>query len=419
MLLRFFETLHESVRRFHPPSGRPVRLYVCGPTVYDRAHVGHARTYLYFDIVRRFLEVEGVRVRHVMNTTDFEDKITERASRLGIPWRTLARREERTFFRDLERLGVELPQATPRASDSVGPIIQAIRRLEKLGLVERRDGALVYLPRPNVCHRNFAVGHALGPHLVPEPGAPPPPADGTASAFVLWRTQEPPAPSWPSPWGRGAPGWHVECYVMAKRLLGLPVDLHGGGTDLIFPHHFTENEIACELDGTLFSRSFLHLPFVTQNGRKMAKSTGNLVPLSEALEAGSDALRWYLLGTPSTERLAWTSEGFEEAAQSAEWVRATLSSAVPSGAGGSLPVSELRALRKGVHRDVADRIGVDRAISRLEGYAERIDGRANGRYPRGSRREVLREIEGIDRLLGTHLAAGTPSSRRRPARRSG
>jgi cysteinyl-tRNA synthetase len=419
MLLRFFETLHENVRRFHPPSKRPVRLYVCGPTVYDRAHVGHARTYLYFDIVRRFLENEGARVHHVMNTTDFEDKITTRAAALGIPWRTLARREERSFFRDLTRLNVELPQATPRASDAVVPIVQAIRRLERLGLVEKRDGSLIYIPPRNMCHRNFPVGHALGPHLVPEPGAPPPPADGTASAFVLWRTQEPPAPSWPSPWGRGAPGWHLECYVMAGRLLGLPVDLHGGGMDLIFPHHFTENEIACALDGTLFSRSFLHLPFVTQNGRKMAKSTGNLVPLSETLEAGPDALRWYLLGTPSTDRLAWTSEGFADAVRRARWVGRTLARAVPDGSGGSLSVAELRGVRRGVHRDVADRIGVDRAIGRLEAYARRIDGRADGRFPRGSRPEVRREFTTIDRLLGTHFASGAAAPKKGRARRSG
>lgn len=419
MLLSFFETLHEGVRRFHPPEDRPVRLYVCGPTVYDRAHVGHARTYLYFDIVRRFLEAEGRRVRHVMNVTDFEDKITARAAALGVPWRTLARREERDFFRQLDRLGLERATAAPRASAFVPEMIRAIRRLEKMGLVERSEGTLVYAPPRNVCHRNFPVGHALGPHLVPEPGAPPPPEDGTASAFVLWRPQPPGAPSWPSPWGRGAPGWHLECYAMADQLLGLPVDLHGGGADLVFPHHFTENEVALTLDGSLFSRSFLHLPFVTQDGRKMAKSTGNLVPLAEALdEGGADAVRWYLLGTSSTERLDWQPEGFAQAARNSRWVHATLASAVPNGAGGSLPIPELRTLRRGVAHDIADRLGVDRAIGRLEAYAKRIDGRANGHYPAGSRREVLQELGAIDRMLGTTLAPSARPATRGRARRS-
>jgi cysteinyl-tRNA synthetase len=418
MLLRFHETLHDTVRRFHPPTDRPVHLYVCGPTVYDRSHVGHARTYLYFDIVRRFLGSQGLRVRHVMNITDFEDKITARANALGVSWRSLARREERGFFRDIARLGLLPPTDAPRASEYVPGMIQAIRRLERAKLVERTDGAVVYAPPRNVCHRNFSEGHGFDSHLVPEPGAPPPQDDGTASRFVLWRPQEAPAPRWPSPWGRGVPGWHLECYAMAHRLLGLPVDLHGGGTDLIYPHHFAENEVAMTLDGALFSRSFLHLPFVTQNGKKMAKSTGNLVPISTALDRGGpDALRWYLLGTPVTERLEWTSAGYAEATTSSEWVRRTFAAAVPGGAGGSLAVGGLAELRAGVHRDVADRLGVDRAIGRIESYAQSIAGRADGRYPRGSRSVVARELRAIDALLGTRLAPVT-GGRTARARRS-
>jgi cysteinyl-tRNA synthetase len=356
----------------------------------------------------------------VMNITDFEDKLTARATALGIPWRTLARREEHRFFADLGRLGLEPATSVPRASEFVPDMIRAIRRLEKMGLVERTDGTLVYSPPSNVCHRNFPVGHALGPHLVPEPGAPPPPEDGTASAFVLWRPQSAPAPSWPSPWGRGSPGWHLECYVMADRLLGLPVDLHGGGADLVFPHHFTENEVAMSLDGSLFSRSFLHLPFVTQDGRKMAKSTGNLVALGAALDqAGPDAVRWYLLGTSSTERLDWTARGFSDAATRVGRVKSALSAAVPNGSGGSLPVTELRALRRGVHRDLADRIGVDRAIRRIERYAKKVESHADPRFPRGSRTEVLGELRAIDRLLGTQLAPTSGRVTRGRARRSG
>ncbi|MCI4327463.1 MAG: cysteine--tRNA ligase [Thermoplasmata archaeon] len=420
MLLSFRETLHDTVRRFHPPARGPVRLYVCGPTVYDRSHVGHARTYLYFDVVRRFLLAEGRRVRHVMNITDFEDKLTARAAALRVPWRTLARREERGFFDDLGRLGVLPPTDAPRASDYVPEMVKAIRRLEKAKLVERAGGDLIYAPPRNVCHRNFSEGHGFDAQLVPEPGAPPPPDDGTATRFVLWRAQEPPAPRWSSPWGMGAPGWHLECYAMAHRLLGLPVDLHGGGTDLIFPHHFTENEVAMTLDGTLFSRSFLHLPFVTQNGKKMAKSTGNLVPLAEALdEGGRDGLRWYLLGTPVTERLEWTDGGFRRATARVERVRHELRAAVPSGAGGLVPVAGLRQLRTRVHRDIADRLGADRAIGRLEAYAAALASRADPRYPRGSRAAVNRELVAIDSLLGTRLSGVSDRPTNRPARRAG
>ncbi|HEV8049602.1 MAG TPA: cysteine--tRNA ligase, partial [Thermoplasmata archaeon] len=139
MFLSFHETLYDTVRRFRPPTDRPVHLYVCGPTVYDRAHVGHARTYLYFDIVRRFLLSQGLKVRHVMNITDFEDKITARASVLGVGWRGLARREERRFFDDLDRLGLLPPTEAPRASEYVPEMVKAIRRLERAKLVERRE----------------------------------------------------------------------------------------------------------------------------------------------------------------------------------------------------------------------------------------------------------------------------------------
>jgi cysteinyl-tRNA synthetase len=419
MFLTFHETLEDRVRQFRPPTGRPVHLYVCGPTVYDRSHVGHARTYLYFDLVRRFLVSEGRTVRHVMNITDFEDKISARAAALKTTWRALARREERRFFDDIARLGILPPTEAPRASDYVPQMIAAIRRLDRAKLVDRKDGALVYAPPPNVCNRNFSEGHGFDAHLVPEPGAPLPVDDGVASRFLLWRPQEAPAPRWPSPWGPGVPGWHLECYAMAHRLLGLPVDLHGGGTDLIFPHHFTENELAMSLDGVLFSRSFLHLPFVTQNGRKMAKSTGNLVPIATALDAGGpDALRWYLLGTPVTERLEWTSAGFDDAIDRFRRVHRTLRAAVPDGAGGSLPVAGLQALRQRVHKDVADRLGADRAIRRVESYALRVAARADGRYPRGSRTVVRAELQAIDALLGTHLAPGGARATKRRARRA-
>jgi cysteinyl-tRNA synthetase len=310
------------------------------------------------------------------------------------------------------------PTDRPRASDYVPAMITAIRRLDRAGLVDRQGSTLLYAPRRNVCTRNFPLGRDLESHLVPDPGAPPLPSDGTAAGFVLWRPQTVPGPVWSSPWGRGSPGWHVECYVMARRLLGLPVDLHGGGADLKFPHHFTENEVTCSLDGTLFSRSFLHLPFVTQNGQKMSKSTGNLVPISDALaDADSDSLRWYLLGTPSTERLEWTPQGYARASSHSRSVRAAFRQAIPDGAGGTASVSGLRALRRGVTHDVADQIGVDRAIQRIERYATDLARRPNARYPKGSRSEVRRELAGIDRLLGTHL--GAPTATARSARRSG
>ncbi len=420
MDLTFRDSLSGERRPVPRPTRGPLALYVCGPTVNDMAHVGHGRTYAYFDIVRRFYRDEGVAVRHVMNITDFEDKITARARSLGLSWRTLARREEARFRADLAALRLLSPHLTPRASTFVPEMIRLIRRLEKLGRIVR-DGDSWYYRTPEPHNpRNFPVGAELAKHAVPEPGETVEALDLVNRDFLVWRQQEPPAASWPSPWGNGAPGWHLECFSMAERHLRIPVDLHGGGNDLLFPHHYAENEIALALYDTPFSRHFLHTAFVTEDGRKMSKSIGNLVPLRAALdEAGPDALRWYLLSRPYNTRLEWDGRGLETARREFEFLRTMLRTAIPDGAGGGLDPAELKALVERVKLHIADGFAVERAFGEVRLYAERLGHDASGRFERGSGPSVRALLRRLDRLTGLSFGNGTRPISSRGGRRSG
>ncbi len=398
------DTLTGKRQRLPRPRGRPFGLYVCGPTVYNASHVGHARTYLFFDVLRRTLEADGYRVRHVMNITDFEDKIDQRAIDLGTTWRALARREERAFVADLESLDIRLPHERPRASDYVRRMVDVVRRLERTGRVRRQGDEWIYEAPARPAAENFSAASELAAHAVVEAGLPrPDPA--TAREFMVWRRQEPPRASFPSPWGRGIPGWHLECFSMAERLLALPVDLHGGGRDLIYPHHYAEMEIAFALADRPIARRFVHTALVFQDGRKMAKSTGNLVPVRAAVAAvGAGALRWYLLGTPYSQRLEWDAGNLARARDDYERARRTVSDSLSDGAGGPVPAARFARLAREVARDLDADLGTDRAIQRLRAFTEQLAARANGRVANGDRRRAIAAVRAIEDRLGIPLA---------------
>ncbi len=405
MGLTFRDSRDGRLRPLAIPTDRPVAMYVCGPTVYDAAHVGHGRTYLYFDLLRRVLLDRGIPVRVVRNLTDYEDKVTWRAEQLGVGWRPRARREERLVRDDMDRLGLRRVDWEPRASEFVPQMIRAGRRLERTGRVEHRGDTWVYCP-PAPSGRNFAVGDDFAAHMVPEPGHDPAPEGERAREIVVWKNQHSPYANWSSPWGSGAPGWHLECYAMAERYLGIPVDLHGGGMDLIFPHHYAENEIALALDDALFSRRFLHPGFVTQLHRKMAKSRGNLVSLREAMERlGADGVRWYVLGSaPYHRRLEWQPAEADRAAEEWREVRSRLRAAVAPGAGGSLAVKQLEGLADRVRDRIEEGFAVEGAIAEVRSYAAEVGAAGWAHLARGEAVRGRRAIRRIDRLLGCSIA---------------
>jgi cysteinyl-tRNA synthetase len=379
-------------------------MYVCGPTIYARAHVGHGRNYLYFDLLRRYFRDQGQPVRHVMNITDFEDKVTERAISLGLTWRELARREERRFLADFRRLGLLPADDTPRASAFVSDMIRYAEALTKTGRTSWDGDELYFEPDSASDARNFPVGRELSEHAVLEPNVPPPGADSRSRRVLLFRRQVPPAASWNSPWGRGAPGWALECYAMAHKYLGVPVDVHGGGTDLIFPHHYSENAIALSLDGRLFSRRFLYIGFVTQGGHKMSKSVGNLVPLGDALDHyGATALRWYYLTPRYNARLEWDEHEVAQSKVEVEEVRHNVRSTLRAGQGGSLRVAELTRLVGRILRRFDDEIGADGVLRELQEWSERIERAPVPRFERGGVSLARAHYRRVERLLGLNL----------------
>ncbi len=405
MALRLVDSLSGRPTAVRATSRGRVGLYVCGPTVYDAAHVGHARTYLLFDVARRVLEAEGFAVRHVMNITDVEDKIDERAAALGLSSHALARAEERSFLRDMAAFGNRPPAARPRASAYVPEMRRIAQALERTGRVHREGDEWRYDAPERPEGGNFLSGEELARHAVAEPEHPfGDGADGPRS-FVVWKRQEAPRPSWPSRWGRGAPGWHLQCFAMASEDLSLPVDLHGGGRDLLYPHHFAENEISFALRRRRFARVFLHPGLVLENGAKMSKSRGNLAPLRAALdEMGRGALRWHLLSRPYRERFPWDAAAARRAAEEYALVRSAVAAWLRSHGGNARSgAGAARRAAREVRSELLRDLGTERAVARLRGFVAQV-GRAPGGLPAGERSEARAALGQIERRLGLALA---------------
>jgi len=296
MGLTLSNTLTQKLEPFEPLVPGEVRMYACGMTVYDLCHIGHARSLLVFEVVRRYFEYTGHRVTLVRNFTDVDDKIIERAQALGIPWDALARQYIQAFYQDVEALGLRRADIEPKATDHVPEMIAIIQRLLHRGLAYPIDGDVYFAVRRfpeygKLSHRSLEDLRAGARVEVDERKRDP-------LDFALWKSSRPGEPAWDSPWGPGRPGWHIECSAMASKYLGDTFDIHAGGEDLVFPHH--ENEIAQSegSSGKPLARYWLHNGFVTVNGEKMAKSLGNFVTIRDALSRYSpEALKLLLLST--------------------------------------------------------------------------------------------------------------------------
>ncbi len=296
MSLRIYSTLTQALEPFEPFVSGQVRMYTCGVTVYDLCHIGHARSALVFEVVRRYLEYSGNHVTFVRNFTDVDDKIIDRARQLGIPWDALAFRYIEAFRQDMAALGIGQADIEPKATDHIPEMIRLIGTLLERGLAYAVDGNVYYAVRRfpeygKLSHRSVDDLRAGARIEVDERKRDP-------LDFALWKAAKPGEPSWDSPWGPGRPGWHIECSAMSSKYLGETFDIHAGGEDLIFPHH--ENEIAQSegATGKPFARYWLHNGFVTVNGEKMAKSLGNFVTIRDALDRFSpEALKLLLLST--------------------------------------------------------------------------------------------------------------------------
>ncbi|MCS7206883.1 MAG: cysteine--tRNA ligase [Dehalococcoidia bacterium] len=321
--MRLYDTLTAQKRDFAPLEGE-VKMYVCGITPYSPSHVGHAMSYVYFDVLRRWLEARGWKVRHVQNFTDIDDKIIQRAQREGLTTQELADRYIAEYFEDMDALNVQRAHIYPRATESIGLMIEMIQRLIQKGHAYESQGDVYFrvLTAKNygkLSHRTLE-GMMAGARVEPEAGKEHP------MDFALWKAAKPGEPWWDSPWGKGRPGWHIECSAMSLRYLGETLDIHGGGQDLIFPHH--ENEIAQSEAYTgkePFVRWWVHNGLLRLGLDKMSKSLGNLVTIKEALARFSpDALRMFFLSSHYRSPLTWSEEGVASSERAVERLRAAL-----------------------------------------------------------------------------------------------
>ena len=298
-VLWLYDTRRRGTFTFHP-RGRTATMYVCGVTPYDTTHLGHARTFLVFDVLTRLLEARGQRVRYAQNITDLDESILQRAARDKVGWRELGRREERAFLGDMRRLGWRKPDAIPHAMREIPAMIQLAERLRRRGHAYETPGGLYYdvstFPRFGQLSRYSR--QKMRRILASQDDARlDDPSRRSPLDFALWRRVTE-GPTWRSPFGRGRPGWHLECSAMSDRQLGFPIDIHGGGTDLIYPHHeceIAQSEAAHGLRQR-FVGHWVHVAPMRLGGAKMSKSEGNMVFVRDVLKKTSpQALRLYLL----------------------------------------------------------------------------------------------------------------------------
>jgi cysteinyl-tRNA synthetase len=312
MSLRVFNTLGGKKEPFEPLEPGKVRMYVCGPTVYDACHIGHARSVVVFDVIARYLKAKGFDVTHVRNFTDVDDKIIAKANQLGIDSKTIAEKYIREFYEDMDALNVERATIEPKATEHINQIIQFVEKLIQKGFAYRINGDVYYS-----VEKFKKYGKLSGRRLEDmEAGARVEIDERKRNPFdfVLWKSAKPGEPAWESPWGKGRPGWHIECSVMSSEYLGETFDIHGGGKDLCFPHH--ENEIAQSesVSGKPFVKYWIHNGFVNINQEKMSKSLGNFMMIKDVLKTyHPEAVRLFLLSNHYRSPIDFTEKAMDEA----------------------------------------------------------------------------------------------------------
>jgi cysteinyl-tRNA synthetase len=316
MTLKLYNTMSSKIELFKPRVKNKVTLYVCGPTVYDYSHIGHGKTYMAFDLITRYLEYKGYNVKYVVNITDIDDKIIKRANESGMDSIELAKKFEKLFLDDMHALGIKDADIYPKVSGHIPEIIAIIQTLINKGFAYVVDGD-VYFTVSKVEDYGKLSNQTLdaiksGARVVVDKRKKNP-AD-----FALWKNSKKGEPSWSSPWSKGRPGWHIECSAMSTKYLGQQIDIHGGGRDLIFPHH--ENELAqseAYSGKKPFASYWLHTGFLTINGEKMSKSLGNFITIVDLLDKwDAEVFRLFILSTHYRKPVNFTQKTLEHQKQS-------------------------------------------------------------------------------------------------------
>lgn len=312
MSLQVYNSLTQKKEIFKPLKKNKVRMYVCGITAYDVCHLGHARAAVAFDVITRYFLQKKWAVTYVRNYTDIDDKIIARSNETKVPWQTLTERYIQEYKEDMRLLNVLTPQLEPKATGHIPQMVEVIQKLIKVGKAYEVDGSVYYSVRSfphygKLSHKNIEELESGARVEIEERKKDP-------LDFALWKAAKPGEPTWESPWGKGRPGWHIECSVMSSHYLGQPFDIHGGGRDLIFPHH--ENEIA-QAEGSnakTFCRYFLHNGFININAEKMSKSLRNFKTIKEVVaEHTAEVTRYFLISVHYGSPLDYTEKNMAEA----------------------------------------------------------------------------------------------------------
>jgi cysteinyl-tRNA synthetase len=375
--LRFFNTLSRRLEEFVPLEEGRVSLYTCGPTIYDYAHIGNYRTFLFEDVLRRVLELFGYEVTQVQNLTDVDDRTIQRANESGASLREFTEQFATAFFEDLATLGVEPAEHYPRATDYVPEMVEIIKKLEAEGHTYSSDGSIYYRistfpeygklsgvrPEENLAGARIDVDDY---------------EKDDARDFVLWKAPKENEPVWETEIGPGRPGWHIECSAMSMALLGETFDIHCGGVDNIFPHH--ENEIAQSegSTGRSFATYWLHAEHLVVEGEKMAKRLGNFFTLRDLVEKGFDPLvvRYLLISVPYRQRLNFTFDGLHAAEQAIDRIANTLrrlDNTPIADSAGSLPPGAIDEFQHSFRSALADDLNTARALAALHNLLRTVN----------------------------------------------
>lgn len=319
MSIRLYNTMTRRKDEFKP-LGTTALIYGCGPTVYNMFHIGNARAFVIFDVLRRYLEYRGINVKYVQNFTDIDDKIIDRANREKKLPSEIAQHYIEEYFKDADGLNIRRADVYPRATENISGMIELIQKLLSKGHAYVADGDVFFRTRSfsgyGKLSRQSIDDLESGARIVVDDRKEDP------FDFVLWKAAKPGEPSWPSPWGEGRPGWHIECSVMAATYLGKTIDIHCGGQDLVFPHH--ENEIAQSeaANGCVFARFWLHNGYINADNKKMSKSLGNFFMTREAAALyGYEAIRFFIVSAHYRNPINYTAEVMESARASLERIK--------------------------------------------------------------------------------------------------
>ena len=321
--IELFNTLGGKIEPLAPSATPALRMYCCGPTVYDYGHIGNFRTFLHVDVLRRFARQQGMAVNHVMNITDVDDKIIRNAAAAGVPISQYTAKYEQAFFDDLDALNIEHPEHFSRATQSIPEMVAMIEELASKDIAYRAEDGSWYFriarfPEYGKLSRKDFAGIEDGARVDVDEYE-----KDAARDFALWKAAKPREQSWETPLGSGRPGWHIECSAMARKLLGDNIDLHAGGEDLMFPHH--ENEIAQSesASGKTFVRHWMHVRFLLVEGKKMSKSEGNFYTLRDLLLKGyrASAIRFLLISVPYSNQMNFTFDSLTDATNAVDRLR--------------------------------------------------------------------------------------------------